>query len=309
VGEAEVVTVAHQRELSTALRRIEDTLQHSHAEPRYFGGVRFDPDRPEAARDRRWDHFGVARFVLPRFEVMAREGETELACNVLEVEANSSAIEDVKAQARQLRFEVSPSTIDPPHLIGRSDRPDRAQWNDLIERMLASIARREGDKLVSARQTTLDLGYAVEPWSLLKRLRDQNRSCFVFGFQPDASATFMGASPERLYRREKERMYTEAVAGTRPVAGESAEDDPFAAELLASAKDGREHELVVEGVATALDAVCERYSQVESRGLLRSPAAASDHLVRGGTARRRVHLPVVSTSSDSGGRRLARSGR
>jgi menaquinone-specific isochorismate synthase len=269
VGEADNVTVTDAKDLPAALQRIGDMLRNSQAAFRYFGGVRFDPDRPQAACDPRWDRFGVARFVLPRFEVISESGKTHLACNVLEQEAESSEIESIIASARQLRFDAPPPVADPPHLIGRSDKPDRAQWNDLINEMLAVFSRGECDKLVSARRTTLELGYAAEPWSLLKRLRDQNKNCFVFGFKTDNFATFMGASPERLYRREKNHVYTEAVAGTRPVAGDSAANDAFASDLLESVKDRREHELVVEGVSSALDRVCERYSIVESRGLLR----------------------------------------
>jgi len=268
VGEADNVTVTDAKDLPVALQRIEDMLRDSQAACRYFGGLRFDLDCPKAARDPRWDQFGVARFVLPRFEMISESGKTHLACNVLEQEAESSEIESIIASSQQLRFDAPPPVADPPHLIGRSDKPDRAQWNDLIDKMLAVFSRGEVDKLVSARRTTLELGYAAEPWSLLKRLRDQNKNCFIFGFKTDF-ATFMGASPERLYRREKNHVYTEAVAGTRPVAGDGAANDAFAAELLESVKDRREHELVVEGVSSALDRVCERYSITESRGLLR----------------------------------------
>jgi menaquinone-specific isochorismate synthase len=268
VGEADVVTATRSDDLDELFRLIADRLHRSDPDVKYYGGVRFDPARPKSSRDTGWERFEVARFVLPRFELTSDQDKCRLACHVVE-DANGLRIDDALASARELNFVAPSKPSDLPHLIGRSDRPDRAQWNNLIEHMLASFAAGECAKLVLARRTALEFGDVVDPWHLLKRLRDHNSACFVFGFQPDQAATFVGATPERLYRRDGHKIRTEAIAGTRPVSGDSAANDQFASELLESTKDRDEHELVVEGVTSALDRVCERYSIVESRGLLR----------------------------------------
>ncbi len=269
IGEADSVTITNHGDLQEALRRITRTLKRADPGIRYFGGLRFDPERPESRRDNRWDRFAIARFVLPRFEIIAADGKCYLACNFLAEETGTTATAKIIEAARQLRFDPLSAPSETPPLLARADSPDRAQWNDLIADMLKAFTRGECDKLVLARRTTLEFGNAVDPWHLLKRLRDLNKHCFVFGFQPDRSATFIGASPERLYSRTADRILTEALAGTRPAVADKSADSAFAAELLESAKDRREHELVVDGVAAALDRVCERYSITESRGLLR----------------------------------------
>ena len=269
IGEADSVTITDALDLQEALRRITRTLKRVDTGIRYFGGLRFDPERPESLRDNRWDRFAIARFVLPRFEIIADDGKCYLACNFLAEETGTTAIAKIIEATRQLSFDPLTAKAETPPLLARADSPDRAQWNDLIADMLKSFTHGDCDKLVLARRTTLEFGNAVDPWHLLKRLRDLNKHCFVFGFQPDQSATFIGASPEQLYSRTDNGILTEALAGTRPAVADKSADNAFAAELLESSKDRREHELVVDGVAAALDRVCERYSITESHGLLR----------------------------------------
>ena len=62
------------------------------------------------------------------------------------------------------------------------------------------------------------------------------------------SAVFVGASPERLVRREGLHVASEALAGTVALHGKD--------ELLASVKDRAEHDPVVRSIVAALAPLC-----------------------------------------------------
>jgi len=47
-------------------------------------------------------------------------------------------------------------------------------------------------------------------------LREATPGCFHYYIEPEEGVAFVGASPERLFRREGRVIESEAVAGTRP---------------------------------------------------------------------------------------------
>ncbi len=69
--------------------------------------------------------------------------------------------------------------------------------------------------------------------------------------------TFLGATPERLVRVEGRTFRTIALAGSIGRGADPAEDERLAAELLASAKDREEHEVVVEMLRRTLAPLAE----------------------------------------------------
>jgi menaquinone-specific isochorismate synthase len=79
---------------------------------------------------------------------------------------------------------------------------------------------------------------------VLRLLRDAQPAAYPFLVQPTSDDAFLGASPERLYRRVGRLLETEALAGTRPRGRNDEADAALAADLLASPKDRAEHDLV-----------------------------------------------------------------
>ena len=59
---------------------------------------------------------------------------------------------------------------------------------------------------------------------------------------------FIGASPERLFKRDGELLYSEALAATRPRGATLAEDEALGHELMTSDKDLREHKMVLDRI-------------------------------------------------------------
>jgi salicylate biosynthesis isochorismate synthase len=102
------------------------------------------------------------------------------------------------------------------------------------------------EKVVLARQVTLR-GAPLPPAArILEQLRIDAPRCTRYALKVNGR-TFLGASPERLIKREGLQVWTEAMAGS----GES--DIPAQYDtLLDSIKEGREHDIVAQQIRAVL---------------------------------------------------------
>ncbi len=276
IGVADSITAAADGGSSTPLAAIASRLARDKGGLRYFGGQSFD-GRPAA--DRAWAPFGATKFTLPRFE-MTREGETwSLACAFM---ADPATLP--RQMLRRLEEELShvrtgqkaPAPLPP--LLHRADSPDQAAWVRAVEGVLHRIEHGPLEKAVLARRTDFRFAEAPDPFLLLHRLRAANPAGFHFAFQPEEGSTFLGVSPERLYRREGRRIFSEAVAGTRRRGDSEHEDQAMGDALLESEKDRREHRFVADEVGRKLDTLCRSYRADREVSLLK--LARLQHLRR-----------------------------
>lgn len=118
---------------------------------------------------------------------------------------------------------------------------DRNAWTAMVDRALAAIAAGDLEKVVLARAVDVVADGAFSVPVVLDVLRHTQPGCTVY-----ADGDFVGASPELLVQRRGRTVASRPMAGTG--------DDPT--RLLASAKDGREHQIVVDAVAAILAEHC-----------------------------------------------------
>lgn len=224
------------------------------AAARYYGGLRFDPGRHDGEE---WGAFGGYRFVLPRFEVRRGGDETVLACNlVVPRDAGSTGELLDEVGGMSLPGEAPGPTGSLPTPISRADRPDLEGWRGNVRSALDSFAAGEMDKVVLARRVELGFGEDVDALVLMESLRAATPNCFHFLVEPEEGVAFVGASPERLFRREGRQIFSEAVAGTRPRSDSAIGDAELRDELLRSAKDQAEHSFVRISIRESLGALC-----------------------------------------------------
>ena len=236
-----------------ALRKRLAPLISGDPETRYYGGFRFDPLREP---DAEWAAFGAFRFVLPRFELGAGEEEATLACNlVLPRDAERSA--EILAQIEHLTFSQPAFDAALPAPISRTDGPGWEGWKRNIERVLAAFSEERLDKVVLARRTEFAFADGVDAVLLAESLEGATPGCFHFYLEPEEGVAFVGASPERLFRREGRSIQSEAVAGTRPRGASEADDAELRDELLRSEKDRSEHDYVRISVKETLEPLCD----------------------------------------------------
>ena len=230
---------------------------------RYYGGFRFDPDLVADKRDPRWDSFGSCRLALHRFELVVDDGRSCLACNLFEDEQSENGIAAIIAATRILVSDFGQTTADPTTPTKREDFPERDRWIDNVQQAIKSFDSGEIKKLVLARRASMQFANGLQPWPLLDRLRTQSENCFLFGVHPGPQTSFIGATPERLFRRENDQLFTEAMAGTRPRGNDTQTERELSDELTTSEKELWEHQLVVTGIETGLEQICDRHETID----------------------------------------------
>ncbi|MDQ6726133.1 MAG: isochorismate synthase [Actinomycetota bacterium] len=141
-----------------------------------------------------------------------------------------------------------PVTLD---MAGRGARPDRRAWQVAVEEVLDRIAIGGLEKVVLAREVSVQADHAFDIQEVLARLRAENRRSFTY-----AAGAFVGASPELLLRRRGRHVVSKPMAGTVARGDSRSDDDRLVATMAASPKEQAEHRLVVGEVSRALAALC-----------------------------------------------------
>jgi menaquinone-specific isochorismate synthase len=139
-----------------------------------------------------------------------------------------------------------PSPTPKINVLKRIDTPTKAEWIKLVNEALAHIREGHLRKVVLARETILHLDHAPDPFAIAAALSKRSEGAALFCVELGPERAFLGATPERLFRRRGNQLFVEAVAGTRKRSEKRAEDERLRDELLSSEKDIREFRFVQE---------------------------------------------------------------
>jgi len=189
--------------------------------------------------------------------VYARDGKPTLAGKVIGTDGRPRT--DSAAILEELdRIDFAPTTTyrRPPKVTARHDYPDRQGWEAAFAQTKGEGGKFRYDKIVLARKSVFDFDVYIDPIALLKHLKDKTPQCFHFCFQMDKATAFLGASPERLYKRTDSLIETEAVAGTSPRGANHEEEAALEQELLNCSKNALEHRYVVDAIRKTLGGLC-----------------------------------------------------
>ena len=253
VGTADFITAEVLTNYDELFSHLRACIASVHPHLHYYGGMRFSLTTQPVDK---WAPFGAYRFVLPKFEVLARGDQTYLACNAMLREKHPDLLASLLAQLDAMPFPGDAGPAEVPHASVREDVPDRVGWCERVHRTLSAIDKGAFEKAVLARETRFTFDAPIDPVALLRRLDASAAKSYRFCFQPRPGIAFIGVSPERLYKRQERFIRSEAVAGTRPNTGDMRTDAALADELLASEKDRREHRLVFDAVRAELARQC-----------------------------------------------------
>lgn len=117
-----------------------------------------------------------------------------------------------------------PAPADPIEVLSRVDEPNREKWLKMVEKSLWMIDQNILQKVVLARRTTFTLNEAPDPLRIAAALEKRAQGAALFCLELGKIA-FLGASPERLFRREKNTLYVDALAGTKKKGEEFSEKE------------------------------------------------------------------------------------
>ena len=139
----------------------------------------------------------------------------------------------------------------------------------LIEKTLGAIEGQAFEKVVMARRSTHLCNQPIHALELLSRMKA--KGAIHFALQFEKGSTFIGATPERLYRRNGRMLFTEAVAGTRKRGKTDEEDARLEKELLENQKERREFNFVKTSIEQALKPYCKAISSQCEDSVLKTP--------------------------------------
>jgi len=137
-------------------------------------------------------------------------------------------------------------------------RADSA-WKAKVAAAVSRIRNGELDKVVLARDITINSSKSIDSRVILKKLAEEYPTTWKYSV-----SGLVGATPELLLRLSRGMVTSRVLAGTISKTGDDARDLALAASLARSSKDLAEHEYAVRSVADAIDPFCSSTNVPES---------------------------------------------
>ena len=221
------------------------------AGPVWVGGFAFAPD---GGGEPQWSSFPPALLVMPELILHRVHGRTHLTlCAIAGAGANPESVL-ARLAARLAALTEAPLPLVDPHPTSEV-RIASVLAPELFARSVALGVERiragELDKVVLAREVVVEAPRAHDPAALYGALREEFPSCFCFCCgSPEAA--FLAASPELLVRRAGAGATTVALAGSTRRSADPSVDDHLGEQLLRSAKNRGEHDIVVRRIERTL---------------------------------------------------------
>lgn len=210
----------------------------------------------EGGRASHWRSFGAAGLDVPQI-ALARSGDRARLTVAVAVDGPDRAaalVAAVEARLADLRVDaVLPLwDPDPAGAVTVSGAMAPEHYEHAVERALELIADQEIEKIVLAREVHVEAQAAHEPGAVFGILREVFPSCHCFAVGR-GDAALVAASPELLVRREGMRAATIALAGSTGRSADPAVDAHLGEQLLRSAKNRAEQDIVVRRIRGALE--------------------------------------------------------
>jgi isochorismate synthase len=246
----------------------------AHSAPLLFGGFAFDPSGPHSPL---WKNFPDGLLILPHLLWRSSPAGATLTINHLtqpddpveqitdticaRIATLSAAVQELARMPWQTEKVAGPFTIQ--------EQPAMPAWTEQVAATIAMIRQGAYQKVVLARslQVTAATPTTFDTGIILYRLRHNYPTAAIFALQR-GHACFVGATPERLVRVQHGRVYTMALAGSAPRGATPAADQRLGLELLRSAKNQKEHAIVVTMLREALATLCTSVSVATTPRLL-----------------------------------------
>ena len=250
IGKTEMHYGPDLADFSDLFYRIREVLNNSDPRIRYYGGLSFTRHNHHETI---WKDFGDYYFLLPRYEMLRKDGRYKFAINYRAGEEQTILNELPGIFELPLESQmIAPVLTESLHI------PDRDAWRSMIGGALDSIRREKYEKIVLARKTRFGFTERLNPAEILQNLKSLNPGSIYFLIQPRPDSVFIGGTPELLYRRSGDEIFSEAIAGTRMRGKNEQEDEILENELLNSGKDRHEHLIVMDNVREILRSMCSR---------------------------------------------------
>jgi salicylate biosynthesis isochorismate synthase len=215
------------------------------AGPVWATGFAFAPD---GGAEPVWSSLPPALAVLPAVSIARTPDGTFLTASLRPGES----LEALRGRLSSLTAAtLTPVDPRPSSAIAITGRHPPERYEEIVGAAVERIRAGEANKVVLARELTVEAARAHDPAALHGALRDLFPACFCFCFGTPEAA-FSGASPELLVRRSGAVAATVALAGTTGRSADPAVDDHLGEAMLHSPKVRDEHGIVVRRIERTL---------------------------------------------------------
>ena len=215
------------------------------------GGFAFAPDGGSTPQ---WSAFAPASLVVPEVALVRRGAEVwcTVAALVGPDAAPAARIQRIERRLAGLR-EQPPPLLDPHpterHRVAGAMAPEH--YEAAVARAVELIGDGRLEKIVLAREVDVHAGGGHDVAAVYGVLREAFAGCFVYAVGR-GEATFIGATPELLLRRDGLRLSTVALAGSIGRSADPAVDDHLGERLLRTEKEREEHAIVARRIEAEL---------------------------------------------------------
>ncbi|RBW71332.1 isochorismate synthase [Bacillus taeanensis] len=221
--------------------------------PTLIGGFSFDPLKPKTEL---WRCFPDTRMTLPTFMLTVNKEKTWLTINaLLDEENHPSTIANQLMKEQEMLLKNTDITLPEPAPFYIEEIVPQ-EWMRTVEKTAKQIQEGIIEKLVLAREVRIHSEEVLSAESILFTLYHQQPQSYLFAFESENDC-FLGASPERLVKREGDRFLSTCLAGSIRRGVSKEEDIQLGESLLNDEKNRHEHQLVVDMIKEAMVAVCE----------------------------------------------------
>ncbi|QOR65985.1 isochorismate synthase [Cytobacillus suaedae] len=222
--------------------------------PMLFGGFSFDPYKEKT---KLWSNFLDAKFVMPTLMLTVLKDECYLTTNFLynkeeEIQVRENELNPIKDELLTER-KVPNEALSVQEFKMTEVKPE--EWKRSVKEVTNKIKQGQVEKVVLAREVRLFFDQPIEITNVISNLREQQPLSYTFAFE-NGKDCFVGASPERLVKKENHEVLSTCLAGSIKRGTTLKEDDDYGKLLLNDKKNIIEHEVVVHMIKDAMSKAC-----------------------------------------------------
>jgi menaquinone-specific isochorismate synthase len=221
--------------------------------PTIFGGFSFDPLKP---RTRLWSKFSHSLFHLPKYMLSIMDGQAYLTTNIVCTKNDDESLADkITDERTEILAHVVKPTFEKWHLPFKIEEINPEPWKQSVEKLVKDLQKGTLKKVVLARELRLIFNQQIKVEQVLNSLLTEQKESFVFAFESNGDC-FIGASPERLIKKDGDRLFSTCLAGSIARGTSKSEDQQLGELLLSDQKNLNEHKFVVDMIRSAMDEYC-----------------------------------------------------
>ncbi len=236
---------------------------------RFYGSTSFSANKISSKlKQRKWRRLNQIGFVLPLFEFIRED-------KMIYFQANFKDKKDVMLNWLSIRKtfvytqSVEALSLDGLNKLPYTYQPTEKQWYRLLFKAKKLLYTKSLSKLVLARVIKIKLKQSNLAINIFLALQNNQKDTYKFFFQTHTNNVFISFSPEKLFTRINQELFSEAIAGSRPRGEDEKEDALLEEQLRSSLKEQQEHTIVSDFLESYLQKISMKVIKIADKQILK----------------------------------------